>query len=302
MHALSLCFPIPFRVGRVNSWNWNCSGVSILSGHWRCPQSKFLPVRISQCEIPNIFIKDDTHLRDLQWIDYFAEPDLAIFRLLQQIIHTEGDNAIIDQLLRPGLENHLERKISMLSQLEAPLTIEARAEAFALLSPRVWFASLDMIHRSIKSFTKLSSISTNRWQDPQPGGPVVSVTIAANRDYSDILEHLPQASGTKSPYIEYIRSDLEFLHGLSKWETRSYAHWIIKLDSDGTSADLFFWPSFRCRYHDLINNHLAMQAKLEVRFMGTIVPGSLVGEADIGAFLAQRMEADLLMWNPDLEA
>ncbi len=238
-----------------------------------------VPVRLSDCRIPEVGLGLGRTLRDLQWVDLFGDWAKGVRRLLSVVRPESVHHPDVDRVLRGFCERHIRAKLAR-DHLNGALRIKQIEDRWQeLVSPAVWEPTLSL---AVPLFVRMNRAVhpaplTEVWDEHDPRGRMIAVTVSPTADSDTVFGSLvtSQATGPDA-YREFLtRQRLRLRMGLD-WEYRDFVHWVFAMDGPELTVDLLYWVNLKLNLI-LLGMLLERKKRGEPRaVIQSMYPGSLI--------------------------
>ncbi|MGK7872981.1 MAG: toll/interleukin-1 receptor domain-containing protein [Xenococcaceae cyanobacterium] len=199
--------------------------------------SWFIPIRLSNCSIPNRSIGAGETLNDLQRIDLFND----LYEGLQSLYEVLLPSVAPEKIFGMQLHNIIQAKIKHFSDIGAIRlnNIERR-----------WKQLLEepLLSYITKTYTELAirARETGRFQidkaiDPRSiDGRIILLTVCPYDDVDKFLSELPSKNKGSDAYQEFIVEQRSHMRDLPNWEKRDFIHIAHFLGKSEALMDVFY--------------------------------------------------------------
>lgn len=165
----------------------------------------FIPVRLTDCEIPDRPIGAGESLTDLQWIDLFDDLRGGLQRLAEIIVPVVSPPDYVIGNFMTGLHSHIHNRIRLFEEKGLARSAEVESRWLRLLQ-RERLAYLGKtffeVHQRSKS---LRRHELEEVVEPGDNGDVLLLSVTPDRDILSYIESLTvEASATGVKYIDFV--------------------------------------------------------------------------------------------------
>lgn len=217
--------------------------------------SWFLPIRLTNVEIPDLPIGRHGTLRNIQWLDLFDDWDDGIRRLIAAIRPLwwqDLENAVRRKIIAHGCKLHINNKIKHFHEYNAHRfrEIEDRWKdaVEGEYSPDFYNAVLKACNAAAAN----NQPATERLIERCETGRMVLVTAAPYFDNSALIQWLTTQSGCEAQtYSSFVVHQKRRLRELPHWEKRDLLHWIFM--QEGSASEMQCDLLYVCSYDLMLN-------------------------------------------------
>jgi hypothetical protein len=220
----------------------------------------FIPVRLADCEIPDLDIGAGETLSDIQRIDLFGRRQQDFRKLAEALYPALAPETRARIVFEAVVTLHVQRKIDMYRKMSAPL-FQQTIDRWLGLCARDRLVSLSETfsecHRRSRS-TKKGQL--DRIVEPAADGRFVLISVVPHDDIGLYLQSLAVPNfDTGHRYIDFVLEQRRLFRQLPTWQKRDFVHILCMEGEDETVFDILYLESLSL--WALIVGFLASQMK-----------------------------------------
>lgn len=261
------------------------------------PRNWLLPVRLDPTEIPDIRV-GDLRIRDLQWIDVFADFFDGIRQILRVVRPRSAKEGEAEAALRKFCDRHIEAKIARDIQLGALRFRDIERRWRSLTFPSLWNPTFETLMLLAEKTEFDARPLTERFVESHKGGHWIVITVATTADKEHLKLALPGVEpGSSDPYGDFFRYERRVLRtSRSDWPFMDMVHWIWTFTSDVIEVDLLYWPNFKLMITCWGYRIRLAESRVEpVGPIQTMYPGSLMSSPQWSQVLNEIMKEEAVL-------
>lgn len=261
------------------------------------PRNWLLPVRLSPMEIPDIRV-DGVGVRDLQWIDVFADFFDGIRRILRIVRPRFAKEGETEVALRTFCDRHIESKIARDTQLGALRFQEIERRWRSLTFPSLWNPTFEILMLLVDKTEFDNRPLTEAFVEARRGGHSIIITVAKTADKERLKLSLPGVGPDSSnPYGDFLRYRRRNLRTTrSDWPFVDMVHWIWTFTSEVIEVDLLYWLNFKFMITCWGKRMQLTESREDpVGPIQTMYPGSLMTSPQFSEVLDEVMKEEAVL-------
>jgi hypothetical protein len=190
-----------------------------------------IPLRLSDCSIPDLPAGRGRNLRDLQWIDLFSDWERGVRRIVDVIRPLwllDEQRQVRSSLLEEGCRRHVESKLRLFAEQGAMRLQEIEARWRGLVEGDCAAAALEACLSLFDRATSANTPMTEQIIEPGPSGRVILLSAVPTFDGAALLDHLRRENAQWSSYLGFIQERRRAARTLPSWRGRDLVHWIYR--------------------------------------------------------------------------
>jgi len=201
----------------------------------------FIPIRLSNCEIPARPIGAGETLQDIQRIDMFNNFFEGLSKLLSIVTPIMSPSTHAELSLNLLLKKHIEQKIQHFTNLKALRVKEIEDSWLGLLDDHL-FNQISEAFCSTVDRMKISNCNeTERMIESGDKGRVIIISVAPKLDQNKLLNSLQYSDViTGDRYSDFVIHEKRKNRGLQNWQYRDFVHIIYSIDNQDAVLELLY--------------------------------------------------------------
>ena len=254
----------------------------------------FIPIRLTNCSIPEIPIGAGSTLRDLQWIDLFGNVTEGLSELLAIV----NSGFVPSHHFEIQLPRLIRNRIRHFENIGAFVVDEIKDRWLGMINNQklrvqLHAGHIELSHRALRT----GEVQSDRVVDQCKNGRVVILTVAPYEDSKRLCQELCKEGKTTSErYSAFIHKQMKLFCSLEDWWYRDFIHLIHSFGDRESLLDMFYIPSATIQFH--IVGKLSKKQKGNGPIYITyadIYPVTIINSIDAG-----NLKLSLLMRQRDL--
>lgn len=245
----------------------------------------FIPIRLSDCQVPNRSIGDNETLNDLQVVDFFDNFEDGINSLLSHLIPAMSPRLFSKNILKANLESHITSKIEHYKRTGVQRFKEIEDKWFGLLEEHL----LDNLSRSFVELRERSKFTgkpeLDRVIEAGDQGRYILLSVVPFIDTQRFVNSVNTSFDYDThPYIEFILAERKTFYRQSKmWPKKDFVHMIYMEEGNDTIFDILYNIDLDLEIK-IINHFVNTQKnKDDTAIMYEIMyPTSIINSIDMG--------------------
>ena len=228
-------------------------------------RSWLIPVRLSECVIPDLDLGGGYSVSSLQWVDLFRNWDDGVNRILRVVRPSTYVDPELERFLRDGCTRHIESKVELfaiqrraamgrlkgMSEIEREadrkMESELESEWRGLMDPLTWNMTVELAVQLLAFCRVADKPLTDHLIDPAKGR-IIYMTASHRNDVAALLRSLGrQDASLEKQYATFIQHERRRMRAkLSGWKDRALVHWIFVEDrrTEELVVDLLYLTRF----------------------------------------------------------
>lgn len=254
----------------------------------------FIPVRLSDCEIPARPIGAGETLQDIQFIDFFGNFFNGLAKLVQIIVPIVAPSSHAKVALRWAMKTHIENQIDHFTKYHALRFKEIEHRWRGLLDDRVFGQICEAFAQAYERAMDTSIPNTETLVQIGEAGRIILITVSPTYDQSLLLKSFgcPNASFANS-YLDYIVEEKNKSRNLPKWQYRDFVHIIYSEEKAEVKLDMLYLLNIKL-YIDTTAFILYKQEKGEQTMpMEQMYPTSIISSSEISELVRVITQQDV---------
>lgn len=204
-------------------------------------KSWFIPIRLTDCEIPERIIGAGEILPDIQRIDLFPDFVRGLHKLAEVLLPTLRPQTLAKATFEGAIELHIKRKIEHFSKMGALRFRNVRDKWLELLDK----SHLDFI---LESFSELHTRAQSTGQhkldqfvEPPKDGKLIILSAVPHCKITAYIKSLfPKITEIGHKYLDFIIEKRRQFRLLPNWKNRDFIHIIQFEEDDEVTVDMLY--------------------------------------------------------------
>lgn len=214
----------------------------------------FIPVRLSDCEIPKLPSKDGRTIRDIQWIDLFDDWEEGIARIVNVIRPqwlVDKEKAVRKKIIEEGCNLHIQSKIKYFTSNNALRIREIENRWLSLIAGNLAQQFLETTVNLFDRAVSANSPMTERLVEPGDDGRVILISAIPTYDEKLFLRSLHIQNREWDSYPSFVKDQRRNIRNLPNWQNRDLVHWVFRQEGPKgeMEIDLLYLCNINLMFH-----------------------------------------------------
>lgn len=227
----------------------------------------FIPVKLSECEIPEIPIGDGQTLRDIQWVDLFGDWDKGVRKIVDVIRPqwlVQIENSVRKNIIDEGCRRHIKSKLEHFKTCGALRIKDIEDRWREISDSERWKTFLETAVALFDRAVSANTPMTERLVEPGANGRFILITASPTYNSQQLLHSLPaRKPATNDSYTDFITEQRHSMRNLPNWQNRDLVHWIFRQES--TDGEMEIDLLYLCSYNLMIDAIAAQMYLADVK-------------------------------------